>query len=106
MILTPPAASTQENTCESSPAVTSLRADAVVITEHTQELEIETIKVRKSLAPGGNAILHGENALIRAITLPRGYRLRPQEIGLFALGYSRAQCTHSQRPPSSPLGMK
>ncbi|GAU08809.1 molybdopterin molybdotransferase MoeA [Desulfoplanes formicivorans] len=58
--------------------------NAVVMVEHTQELGAGTIEIRKSVAPGDNVMLAGEDVAQGAPILPRGKRLRPQEIGLLA----------------------
>lgn len=64
-------------------------ADAVVMVEHTGELGAETIEFRKSVAPGDNVMLRGEDASTGAAALAAGTILRPQEIGLLAaLGFA------------------
>jgi molybdopterin molybdotransferase len=67
-------------------------ADAVVMVEHTQAMQDETvggtIEIRKSVAPGENVMQRGEDARQGAVALPAGTVLRPQEIGLAAaLGF-------------------
>lgn len=65
-------------------------ADAVVMVEQTQLLGANTVEVRKSLPPGENVMLRGEDATEGAAVLRGGQRLRPQDIGLLAaLGQSR-----------------
>ena len=59
-------------------------ADAVVMVEHTGELGAGTIEMRKSVAPGDNVMLRGEDAAAGQTALPAGTILRPQEIGLLA----------------------
>lgn len=59
-------------------------ADAVVMVEHTADLGARTIEVRKSLAPGENVMLRGEDGTRGQTLLARGARLRAQEIGLLA----------------------
>lgn len=59
-------------------------ADAVVMVEHTQELGTGTIEMRRSVAPGENVMLRGEDAAAGAPALAAGARLRPQEVGLLA----------------------
>lgn len=77
-------------------------ADAVVMVEHTQELGGGTIEVRKSLAPHDNIMLRGEDARAGQTALPRGARLRAQEIGfLAALGFDAA--TVHRRPRAAVL---
>ncbi|OIQ49099.1 Molybdopterin molybdenumtransferase [Pseudodesulfovibrio hydrargyri] len=69
-------------------------ADAVVMVEHTQAMQDETvggtIEIRKSVAPGENVMQRGEDARKDAEALPPGTVLRPQEIGLAAaLGFEK-----------------
>ena len=76
-------------------------ADAVVMVEHTGQLDggqlgakspgtpgsieiIETIEVRRSAAPGENVMLPGEDMRLGDIALPAGRTLRAQDIGLLA----------------------
>lgn len=59
-------------------------ADAVVMVEHTANLGAGAIEVRKSLAPGENVMLKGEDGTRGAVLLPAGTRLRAQEVGLLA----------------------
>ena len=59
-------------------------SNAVDMVEHTQELGAGTIEIRKSVAPGDNVMLAGEDVAQGASILPQGKRLRPQEIGLLA----------------------
>ena len=64
-------------------------ADAVIMVEHTGELGADTIEIRKSVAPGDNVMLRGEDARTGVTALPAGTPLRPQEIGLLAaLGHA------------------
>ncbi|WP_207264986.1 gephyrin-like molybdotransferase Glp [Desulfovibrio sp. Huiquan2017] len=69
-------------------------ADAVVMVEHTQAMQDETvggtIEIRKSLAPFDNVMQRGEDAIQGTTALPEGTVLRPQEIGLAAaLGFEK-----------------
>jgi molybdopterin molybdotransferase len=69
-------------------------ADAVVMVEHTQAMQDETvggtIEIRKSVAPGENVMQRGEDARKDAEALAAGTILRPQEIGLAAaLGFEQ-----------------
>ena len=59
-------------------------ADAVVMVEHTEVLDEETIEVYKSSAPGQNMIDVGEDYKKGEPVLRRGKKIRPQEIGLLA----------------------
>jgi molybdopterin molybdotransferase len=58
--------------------------DAVVMVEYCQELGAGTIEVRKSVVPGDNVMLAGEDVARGSIVLSGGKRLRAQEIGLLA----------------------
>jgi len=63
-------------------------ADAVVMVEHTGEMDGTTIEVRKSVAPGENVMQRGEDASRGQPALTAGTVMRPQEIGLAAaLGF-------------------
>ncbi|MDE3075144.1 MAG: molybdopterin molybdotransferase MoeA [Chloroflexota bacterium] len=62
-------------------------ADAVVMVEHTQQVDAGTIEVVRPAAPGENCVQVGEDIRRGEELLPRGHRLRPQDIGgLMALG--------------------
>jgi molybdopterin molybdotransferase len=58
--------------------------DAVVMVEHCQELGAGTIEIRKSVAPGENVMLAGEDVAEGSTILSEGKRLRAQDIGLLA----------------------
>lgn len=59
-------------------------ADAVVMVEYTEELDVKTIGVTKPAAPGDNLVKKGEDVASGAIVLEAGHRLRPQDLGLLA----------------------
>jgi molybdopterin molybdotransferase len=59
-------------------------ADAVVMVEHTDQLDETTIEVYKSVAPGQNMVARGEDVAVGSEVLAAGIRLRPQELGLLA----------------------
>lgn len=63
-------------------------ADAVVMVENTGQLgggeAVETIEVRKTVAPGENVMLPGEDMRQGDEALPQGRTLRAQDIGLLA----------------------
>ncbi len=62
-------------------------ADAVVMLENTHRVDEEGIEVFHPVAPGENVIQIGEDIRRGDPVLPRGHRLRPQDIGgLMALG--------------------
>lgn len=62
-------------------------ADAVVMVEQTQTVGPTTIEVLRAVAPGENVVQPGEDIHTDESILPRGQRLRAQDIGgLMALG--------------------
>jgi molybdopterin molybdotransferase len=65
-------------------------ADAVVMVEQTQEVGERTVEVLRPVAPGENLVQIGEDVRTGDPILPRGHRLRPQDLGgLLALGITR-----------------
>ncbi len=62
-------------------------ADAVVIVEHTQEVDSSTVEVLRPVAPGENVIRIGEDVREGDPLLARGRILRSQDLGgLLAMG--------------------
>jgi molybdopterin molybdotransferase len=59
-------------------------ADAVVMFEHTQQIDEKMIEVVKPVSPGENVIHSGEDAGKDECILESGHRLRPQDIGALA----------------------
>lgn len=59
-------------------------ADSVVMLEHTDLLDDETLEVYRSVAPGQHVILPDEDVAIGDLLIARGQVLRPPEIGLLA----------------------
>ncbi len=59
-------------------------ADAVVMFEHTQQIDENMIEILKPVAPGENVIQAGEDAQREEYILKTGHRLRPQDIGALA----------------------
>ena len=59
-------------------------ADAVVMVEHTEEVDDATIEVYKSVAPGQHVILAGEDYPAGAVVLQAGQKIRAAETGLLA----------------------
>jgi len=59
-------------------------ANAVLMVEHTQMLGDTTVEVRKTVTPGENVMLRGEDVAAGQVALPAGRRLRPQDVGLMA----------------------
>jgi molybdopterin molybdotransferase len=58
--------------------------DAVVMFEHTQQIDEKMIEILKPVAPGENVIQAGEDAQRGEHILEIGHRLRPQDIGALA----------------------
>ncbi|NPA90087.1 MAG: molybdopterin molybdotransferase MoeA [Chloroflexi bacterium] len=72
-------------------------ADAVVMLENVQQVDEESIEVFHPVAPGENVIQVGEDIRAGEPILPRGHRLRPQDLGgLMALGITQVPVA---RPP-------
>jgi molybdopterin molybdotransferase len=59
-------------------------ADAVVMIEHTQQIDEKMIEVVKPVSPGENVIQAGEDAKVNESIMKNGHRLRPQDIGALA----------------------
>jgi molybdopterin molybdotransferase len=59
-------------------------ADAVIMVEHTQMLGDTTVEIRKTVTPGENVMLRGEDVGEGQVALAAGRRLRPQDVGLMA----------------------
>jgi len=59
-------------------------ADAVVMVEHTEEVDEGAIEVTRAVAPGENVIGAADDAAAGTTVLRRGARLRPADIGLLA----------------------
>ena len=59
-------------------------ADAVIMVEHTQMLGDSTVEIRKTVTPGENVMLRGEDVGAGQVALPAGRRIRPQDVGLMA----------------------
>jgi len=59
-------------------------ADAVVMVEYTCNLDETTIEVIKPVAPGDNVLKVGEDIARGESLFSVGWRLRPQDIGLYA----------------------
>ena len=79
-------------------------ADAVVMVEHTQQVDARTIEVVRPVAPGENVVQRGEDVRKGETILPRGHLLRPQDLGgLTALGTTRVKV--ARRPRVAILSM-
>ena len=79
-------------------------ADAVVMVEHTQPVDANTIEVVRPVAPGENVVQPGEDVRRGETVLPKGHLLRPQDLGgMTALGITRVKVT--RRPRVAILSM-
>ncbi len=66
-------------------------ADAVVMLEHTQILNVGELEVVRPVAPGENVIQPGDDISAGEAAFTRGHRLRPQDLGALAgIGITRA----------------
>ena len=72
-------------------------SDAVVMVEHTETIDADTIEAYKSAAPGQHVIARGEDMRAAERVLQRGQPLRPHEIGLLAAA-GRSQFDVFQQP--------
>jgi molybdopterin molybdotransferase len=73
-------------------------ADAVVMIERTQALGDGEIEVMAPAAPGENVVQIGEDVAAGDAILPRGHRIRPQDIGgLLAVGITQIEVTARPR---------
>lgn len=59
-------------------------ADAVVMVEHTEEVDRQTIEILKAVAPFDNVVRRGEDFKAGDTLIAVGHRLRPQDLGLLA----------------------
>jgi molybdopterin molybdotransferase len=59
-------------------------ADAVLMLEHSQALDGYLIEVQRPVAPGENVIQRAEDVRKDALLVPKGRRLKPQDVSLLA----------------------
>jgi molybdopterin molybdotransferase len=59
-------------------------ADAVVMIEHTDAIDADTVEIHRSVAPGQHRVAGDEDAAQGQTVLPGGCRLLPQHIGMLA----------------------
>jgi molybdopterin molybdotransferase len=59
-------------------------ADAVVMVEYTSPLDDTTIEVSRSVAPGENVLQPGDDITQGETLFPKGWLLRPQDMGVLA----------------------
>ena len=73
-------------------------ADAVVMIEYTHTTGEDEVEVRRPAAPGENVIQPGEDINTGDLILPRGHRLREQDVGgLMAVGITEVQVVRQPR---------
>lgn len=66
-------------------------SDGMIMIEHVESLDEETIAIYRPVAPGENMIFQGEDMKKDAMMIEKGRRLRAQDIGaLAAMGISQA----------------
>lgn len=64
-------------------------ADGVVMVEYCQPLDKETIEVSRAISPLENVIQPGDDIRKGTLVLPKGHRLRPQDLGVLGgLGFA------------------
>ena len=74
------------------------RADAVVMVEHTQAIDDNSIEVFRPVAPGENVNQVGEDIRAGSVVLPAGHEVRPQDVGgLMTLGIDRVPVARRPR---------
>ncbi|WP_461208230.1 molybdopterin molybdotransferase MoeA [Desulfocurvus sp. DL9XJH121] len=74
------------------------KADAVVMVEHTELLDPQTVTVFRPVAPGTHVIQAGEDVAAGTAVLGPGHLLRPQDLGLCAgLGLTRVEVRRRPR---------
>jgi molybdopterin molybdotransferase len=65
-------------------------ADAVVMIEHVNVVSSDLIEILKPIGPGENVIFEDEDIKERELVIPKGHKLKPQDIGALAgLGISQ-----------------
>jgi molybdopterin molybdotransferase len=65
-------------------------ADAVVMIEHVNVVSSDLIEILKPIGPGENVIFEDEDVKEGEIVIPKGHKLKPQDIGgLAGLGISQ-----------------
>ena len=73
-------------------------ADSVVMIEYTEQIEYDKVEVYRSLTPGGNVSIRGEDVKKGERILPKGILLQPQDIGILAaLSYSKVRVVRMPR---------
>lgn len=72
-------------------------ADSVVMIEHTEPFDVETVMVVRKAGPGENVIQKGEDISKGYVIIPAGRVIQPQHIGLLAA------CGHTEVLVRAPL---
>ena len=72
-------------------------ADAALMLEYTQNVSDDMIEVLRPVAPGENLINRGEDIKKDDLVIPKGHRLRPQDIGALA-GIGRTTAEVFKKP--------
>ena len=74
------------------------QANAVVMVEHTRQVDTSTIEVTRPVAVGENVLQRGEDIPQGKALLPQGHLLRPQDIGgLLAQGITSVSVSQPPR---------
>lgn len=65
-------------------------ADAVIMLEHVNIISSDLIEILRPIGPGENVIFEDEDIKKGELVIPKGHKLRPQDIGgLASLGFSQ-----------------
>lgn len=73
-------------------------ADAVVMVEHTQQVDDATIEVLRPVAPGENVLQIAEDVHTGDRVVPQGHLVRPQDVGgMLALGITEIEVARRPR---------
>lgn len=81
------------------------QADAVVMLEYTDSVDETMIEVTRPVAPGENVVRRGDDLKQGEMMLPRGHRLRPQDLGALAgVGLLEVAVTRPPRVALIPTG--
>ena len=70
--------------------------DSVVMVEHTEELDQNTVEILKAVAPFDNVVRKGEDFKARETLLTARHRLRPQDLGLLAAMGAKTVAVYSK----------
>jgi molybdopterin molybdotransferase len=80
-------------------------ADSVVMVEHTDNLDANTIEVHRSVAPGQHRVTRDEDVARGQMLFSAGRVLKPQDIGLLAaMGYGSVSVYRRPRVGLIPTG--